>query len=150
MGRLEVLSDIYLSMNAPVQRALPVWLESRAQIQRQIRDRVRTNLAELDRVLAAQQDQNPFGVLMNRLKVEGGWYALLRIPAIQPDELTTRELLNAGVWVHPGFFFGMSESGWLVVSLLTQIKDFSHGIALVASYFRENQMSYPGAKSSNL
>jgi aspartate/methionine/tyrosine aminotransferase len=150
MGRLEVLSDIYLSMNAPVQRALPVWLESRAQIQRQIRDRVRTNLAELDRVLAAQQDQNLFGVLMNRLKVEGGWYALLRIPAIQPDELTTRELLNAGVWVHPGFFFGMSESGWLVVSLLTQIKDFSHGIALVASYFRENQMSYPGAKSSNL
>jgi alanine-synthesizing transaminase len=142
MGRLEVLADTYLSMNAPVQSALPVWLESRAQIQTQIRDRIRTNLAELDRLLATQLDQTPGGVLVNRLRVEGGWYAILRVPAIQPDELTARDLLERGVWVHPGFFFGMSESGWLVASLLTQTEEFSDGVSLLLSYFTRNQKSY--------
>ena len=50
--------------------------------------------------------------------MEGGWYATLRIPALKPDEQTVLELLERGVWVHPGYFFGMAESGWLVVSLL--------------------------------
>ena len=55
---------------------------------------------------------------MQRLKVEGGWYAVLRIPALEPDEQTVLALLERGVWVHPGYFFGLPESGWLVVSLL--------------------------------
>jgi alanine-synthesizing transaminase len=142
MARLEVLADTYLSMNAPVQCALPVWLDSRAKIQTQIRNRVRTNLAELDRVLAGQLDQNACGTLVNRLRVEGGWYAILRVPAVQLDELTVRDLLDSGVWVHPGFFFGMSESGWLVVSLLGQAEEFSAGISLLVSYFQRNQESY--------
>jgi len=75
---------------------------------------------------------------MNRLRFEGGWYAILRIPAIQPDELTARELLKAGVWLHPGFFFGMSESGWLVVSLLAQPVEFTRGISLLAEYVLRN------------
>ncbi len=45
------------------------------------RDGSRTNLTELDRLLA----QAP-GV--SRLEVEGGWYATLRIPALQPDHDT--------------------------------------------------------------
>jgi alanine-synthesizing transaminase len=105
MARLEVISDTYLSMNAPVQQALPVWLAGREQIQREIRARVRQNLAELDRLLATQP-----AVLVNRLRIEGGWYAVLRIPATQPDEQTARELLDLGVWVHPGYFFGMGKS----------------------------------------
>ncbi len=55
---------------------------------------------------------------VQRLEVEGGWYAVLRIPALEPDEQTVLALLERGVWVHPGYFFGMPESGWLVVSLL--------------------------------
>ncbi len=31
MGRLEVIADTFLSMNAPVQRALPSWLEGRRE-----------------------------------------------------------------------------------------------------------------------
>lgn len=139
LARLEILADTYLSMNAPVQQALPVWLDSRSELQKQIRDRVQGNLAALDRVLAGQVAGNPEGgSLMNRLRFEGGWYAVLRIPAIQPDELTARELLEAGVWLHPGFFFGMSESGWLVVSLLAQPVEFTRGISLLAEYVLRN------------
>lgn len=140
MSRLEVLADTYLSMNAPVQRALPVWLRQRAPIQEQIRERSRGNLAEMDRHLAAQP-----GVLVNRLKVEGGWYAILRIPAVQPDERTARELLELGVWVHTGYFFGFGDSGWLVISLLTRIEEFSTGLRVLIGYFQRNQESYlPG------
>jgi alanine-synthesizing transaminase len=138
--RLEVLADTYLSMNAPVQQALPVWLQGRAGIQTQIRERVRNNLAELDRILAGQAEgQSKSGAMANRLKIEGGWYAILRIPATQPDEVTALELLEAGVLVHPGYFFGMSESGWVVISLLGRTSEFSLGISELLVYLAESR-----------
>ena len=128
MDRLEVIADTFLSMNAPVQSALPAWLEGREPIQRQIRERITANLTELDRQLA------PLPVV-SRLQVEGGWFAVLRIPAIQPDERTVLKLLERGVWVHPGYFFGMAESGWLVLSLLAPVEEFSTGVARLVDYF---------------
>jgi len=139
IARLEVLADTYLSMNAPVQQALPLWLEKRNLIQDQIRARTSKNLAHLDGALAGQEAEFRW---ISRLVVEGGWYAILRIPATQPDEHTVRDLLERGVWVHPGSFFGMRESGWLVVSLLTQTKEFTLGISIVLEYLRQNQKSY--------
>jgi aspartate/methionine/tyrosine aminotransferase len=127
LERLEVVADTFLSMNAPVQWALPKWLEGREAIQRQIRERVATNLAELDRQIGAL-------LAVCRLEMEGGWYATLRIPALQPDEQTVLELLESGVWVHPGYFFGMAESGWLVVSLLGPAAEFSTGVTRLVAY----------------
>jgi len=71
---------------------------------------------------------------VRRLEMEGGWYATLRIPALQPDEQTALELLESGVWVHPGYFFGMAESGWLVVSLLGPEQEFSTGVTRLVAY----------------
>jgi aspartate/methionine/tyrosine aminotransferase len=134
LDRLEVIADTFLSMNAPVQCALPSWLANRSQIQSQILDRVKANLAELDRQLAASPS-------LTRLRVEGGWYAVLRVPALQPDELTVLELLERGVWIHPGYFFGMAASGWLVASLLTPAVEFRSGISAVVDYFSKHQAS---------
>jgi aspartate/methionine/tyrosine aminotransferase len=128
LDRLEVIADTFLSMNAPVECALPKWLEGREAIQRQIRERVAANLAELDRKL-----DRLTGV--RRLEVEGGWYATLRIPALEPDQQTVLALLERGVWVHPGYFFGMAESGWLVVSLLGPEGEFKAGVAGMVEYF---------------
>jgi aspartate/methionine/tyrosine aminotransferase len=132
MDRLEVIADTFLSMNAPVQGAIPAWISGRHEIQRQIRERVATNLANLDLQL---------GLLdaVRRLEVEGGWYAVLRIPALQADEQTVLELLNRGVWVQPGYFFGMEESGWLVVSLLGPVEEFTKGLQELVNYFRTHQ-----------
>ncbi len=55
MARLEVIADTYLSMNAPVQWVVPVMLEERESIQRQLIGRVGANLAELDRQLGARK-----------------------------------------------------------------------------------------------
>lgn len=143
LARLEVLADTFLSMNAPIQRALPVWLESRGAIQEQILDRLILNLAELDRVFARQPGE---AVWVSRLEVEGGWYVVLRVPATHSDDWTALALLERGVLVYPGHFFGMRRAGWLVLSLLTRVEEFAIGIRKLVEYFqenfRENQESY--------
>src|SRR5665213_3659029 len=70
-ARLEVIADTFLSMNAPVQHAMPYLLENRSGVQPQILRRVSENLAVLDRLLA----RSP---AVSRLQVQGGWYAILR------------------------------------------------------------------------
>jgi aspartate/methionine/tyrosine aminotransferase len=134
LERLEVIADTFLSMNAPVQAAMPHWLLEREGIQKQIKERVRGNLAARAGGLA----QIP---AVRRLRAEGGWYAVVRIPAVQPDEQTVLELLDEGVWVHPGYFFGLPEAGWLVVSLLAEQAEFSTGVTRMVSYFATRQGS---------
>jgi len=134
LDRLEVIADTFLSMNATVQCALPKWLGGRAAIQSQIKERLAANLAELDRLLSGVP-------AVHRLEVEGGWYAVLRIPALAPDEQTVLALLERGVWVHPGYFFGMAGSGWLVVSLLGPKREFSTGVTGLVNYLETDQGS---------
>ncbi|KAA6465058.1 pyridoxal phosphate-dependent aminotransferase [Acidobacteria bacterium AB60] len=137
ISRLEVIADTFLSMNAPVQWALPQWVAGRSAIQSQILRRVRANLAGLDQQLAPQQT-------VRRLEVEGGWYAVLRIPALAPDDFTVRELLRQGVWIHPGHFFRMPESGWLVLSLLAPEAEFRSGVTTLLDYLSKHHASNGG------
>jgi alanine-synthesizing transaminase len=122
MARLEVIADTYLSLNAPLQCALPALLARRHGMQEQIMARVGANLAKLDELLARQKS-------VSRLEVEGGWYAVLRVPAVQSDEeLAIRLLEERGVLVHPGHFYDFADHGHLVVSLLTPTGEFMEGM----------------------
>ena len=122
LSRLEVIADTYLSMNAPIQWALPAFLDMRREFQRQLIGRVKENLAELDRQLAGQK-------ACSRLEVEGGWNAVIRVPATRSDEEHALELLAAkGVYVHPGHFYDFPSQGTVVVSLITPEKEFSNGL----------------------
>jgi len=129
LARLEVIADTFLSMNAPVQRAMPVFLELRHGFQKQVLARVRKNLAELDKQMSAQSS-------CARLDMEGGWYAVVRVPATRSDEAVAIELLNAqGVYVHPGHFYDFPVDGYLIVSLITPERDFNEGIKRLLSMF---------------
>ena len=122
LARLDVISDTYLSMNAPIQWALPALLEQRRSIQRQLMDRLRTNLAEIDRQLAAQK-------ACQRLSVEAGWYAVLRVPVTQTDEELAIDLLRRkSVLAHPGHFYDFPSDGYLVLSLITPQAEFADGL----------------------
>jgi alanine-synthesizing transaminase len=125
MARLEVIADTYLSMSAPIQLAASALLEQRHSIQPLLLDRVRANLSELDRALAKQKT-------CRRMDVDGGWYAVLRVPVTQPDEDLAIEILRkASVLVHPGHFYDFPSDGYLIVSLITPTQDFRDGIARV-------------------
>ena len=121
MARLEVIADTYLSMNAPVQWAVPVLLEQRESIQRQLVARVKRNLEELDRQLAAQR-------ACQRLYLEGGWYAVLRVPVTRSDEeLAIALVIEQSVIVHPGHFYDFESDGYLVLSLIAPFGEFEEG-----------------------
>jgi aspartate/methionine/tyrosine aminotransferase len=126
-ARLEVIADTYLSMNTPVQLAIPSLLQQRHDVQRQLLARVKGNLAELDRQLAAYP-------AYCRLQIEGGWYAVLRVPATQSDEeLAISVLEKHGVLVHPGHFYDFAQDGFLVLSLITREWEFAEGVKRVLS-----------------
>jgi len=128
-ARLEVIADTYLSMNAPLQWALPSLLGLRHNFQRQWLTRARTNLAELDRQLAKHNS-------VNRLEVEAGWNVVLRVPATRLDEELALELLSArNVYAHPGHFYDFPGDGYLVVSLITPAREFTKGIEQMLSMF---------------
>jgi aspartate/methionine/tyrosine aminotransferase len=129
LARLEVIADTFLSMNAPVQLATPGFLELRRGFQEELTARARKNLAELDRQLAGQK-------ACTRLEMEGGWYAVLRVPATRSDEDLAIELLsNKDVYVHPGHFYDFASDGFLVVSLITPVQDFADGVRRSLSIF---------------
>jgi aspartate/methionine/tyrosine aminotransferase len=125
LARLEVIADTYLSMNAPLQLATPTLLAQRKEIQPLLLDRVRTNLRELDHQLSRQKT-------CSRLEVEGGWYAVLRVPVMQSDEDLAIDLLRkVAVLVHPGHFYDFVSDGYLVLSLITAPKAFREGVGRV-------------------
>jgi alanine-synthesizing transaminase len=129
MGRLEVIADTYLSMNAPLQWATPALLALRKKIQPQLLERVRANLAEIDRQLAAHQ-------ACQRLSVEGGWYAVLRVPVTRSDEDLAIELLREkSVLVHPGHFYDFPRDGYLVLSLITPQLELAEGMTAILQRF---------------
>jgi alanine-synthesizing transaminase len=122
LSRLEIIADTYLSLNAPVQLAASTLIDQRHSLQPQLLERVPTNLAELDRQLAQQKT-------CQRLAVEGGWYAILRVPATQSDEDLAIDILRkASVLVHPGHFYDFPRDGYLILSLITPPAQFREGI----------------------
>jgi aspartate/methionine/tyrosine aminotransferase len=129
LARLEVIADTYLSVNAPVQLAIPSFLEQRHAFRKQVISRVRRNLAELDRQLAMQKT-------CSRLNVEGGWCAVLRVPATRSDEdLAIHLLTTNGVSVHPGHFYDFPNTVYLVLSLITPAKVFAEGTSRLLAVF---------------
>ena len=126
--RLEIITDTYLSVNTPVQIGLPALLAQRHGFQKQLMARLRSNVAEMDRQLARSKS-------CSRLKVEGGWYAVLRIPELRDDEEFAVELLEKhSVYTHPGHFFEFSEPNYLVISLLAREEDFAEGVRRLLDY----------------
>jgi hypothetical protein len=126
-ARLEVIADTYLSVSAPVALATPQWLAHRRAIQSHILERVQVNLRKLDELLTP-------GLPVSRFKVEGGWYAILRVPSTRSDEDWAVELLTQeGVSVHPGHFYDFPSEGFLILSLLPTREVFEDGLSKAIS-----------------
>lgn len=130
IDRLEVLCDTYLSVGTPVQCALDALLTATNGTRAAIGARVRKNLIQLGRALE--------GTSAHALRVEGGWSAIVRIPAITTDDAFALELLQKdAVLVHPGSFYDLGPAPHLVVSLLTPESVFAEGARRIAHRTRD-------------
>jgi alanine-synthesizing transaminase len=125
LARLEVIADTFLSMSAPVQLALPAWLEARAAMQRQIATRTAGNL---DLIRAAGEDAD-----LAVLRVEAGWAAVVLLRGWEREDPARRLLAEQGVVVHPGGFYGLGDRRMVVVSLLTPETVFREGMERIVA-----------------
>jgi aspartate/methionine/tyrosine aminotransferase len=100
-------------------------LERGAAVRGQILDRVRANDAALRAVVSGDGR-------VTVLPADGGWSAVIRVPATRSEETLVTELLERdAVAVHPGYFFDFPHEAFLVVSLLPEPGEFARGIRLV-------------------
>lgn len=121
LSRLEIIADTYLSANTPTQNALPVWLQHRGAIQKEILSRLEANW----KFLKSECEKSPIRIL----KCEGGWNAVLQMPSHKTDEDWAVELMRTSrVLTHPGYLFDFKEGSFLVVSLLIPEKNFQEGL----------------------
>jgi alanine-synthesizing transaminase len=109
---LELIADTFLSVGTPVQVAAASLLERGGAVRAAIHARVRANLAAARCIAAA----HPSCTL---LPVEGGWSAVVRVPATHGEEALVLDLLaRERILAHPGYFFDFEHEAFLVVSLL--------------------------------
>jgi len=123
--RLELIADTYLSVSTPVQLAAPDLLAARGPFQKAMQVRLAANRAAL---AAARSPAAAWDVLRS----EGGWSQVLSVPRSRGEEEWALALLEAGVLVHPGYFFDFPAGAHLVVSLLPEPAQFARAAAILA------------------
>ncbi|NOT46101.1 MAG: aminotransferase class I/II-fold pyridoxal phosphate-dependent enzyme [Acidobacteria bacterium] len=119
---LEFIADSFLSVSTPVQVAVHRLLEEGGAVREAIRARTADNLVRARRLVAAFPS-------CEILRAEGGWSAVIRVPATRGEEELTLDLLErAHALVHPGYFFDFPREAFLVVSLLGPSAAFEDGL----------------------
>lgn len=127
--RLELIADTFLSPNTPVQLALPEILAARSPVERALNARIAHNHALLQRALA--------GTAATPLFLEGGWYAVLRLPTLLSESDWVLGLLEQdGVLTQPGWFYDFPGGAQLVLSLITEDAPFALGVSRIAERVR--------------
>jgi aspartate/methionine/tyrosine aminotransferase len=122
LERLELVCDTYLSVSTPVQAAADELLERGSPVRAQIRARVAANYRHF-------VERNAAAPACRVLRSEGGWYAVVQVPTLRPEEELVLDLLvSDGVLAHPGYFFDFQRESYLVVSLIVPEAQFSEGI----------------------
>ena len=120
LAGLEWIADTFLSVATPVQLALPGLLAERHPFQAAVHERLAANEARLRECLAGR----PVSVRER----QGGWSIILDLPRVRRDEEWSLELMEAGLLLHPGHFYDITEEASLVASLLTPPAAWADGI----------------------
>jgi aspartate/methionine/tyrosine aminotransferase len=116
-------------VSTPVQEAAAELLRAGSVVREQIQARVAGNYRAL---VQSVSDESGCTVL----QADGGWYAVLRVPAIASEEdLVLSLLVGDGVLTHPGYFFDFQGGAHLVVSLLSPEAAFREGTARILRHF---------------
>jgi aspartate/methionine/tyrosine aminotransferase len=114
---LEIICDTYLSVNSIIQNSFYKVFGLREMIQEQIKRRIRNNLAKLKLIFP------------DSCNMDGGWYAIIELPADYDEEKFTEELLDKEkIFVHPGYFYDFEEGNKIVLSLIVPEDIFLIGL----------------------
>ncbi|WEV70004.1 pyridoxal phosphate-dependent aminotransferase [Bifidobacterium sp. ESL0775] len=132
--RLDIIADDYLPFSDIIATRMPELLAAVPVQLERVRQRTRTNL----KCLHAMLDEDTAG-LVSVLRVEGGWNVLLRFPSVVDENaLVLRLVRDFNLTGQPGYYFDMTENGYLAVSLLPEPEVFERNIrAVLAAVSKE-------------
>jgi aspartate/methionine/tyrosine aminotransferase len=120
--RLELLNDTFLGANSLTQTMLPTLFEQGAGFVNAMVQRVRTNLGHALAQFAACP-------ALDAQAPDGGYYLFPAVRGWDDEEELVLHLLEKGVLVHPGFFYGDTPDSHIMLSALTEPARFEQGIA---------------------
>ncbi len=119
--RLELLNDTLLGANALSQHLLPTLFAQGETFVRMMVDRVRANLT-----LALQRfTDHP---RIHARPPAGGYYLFPAVDGWDDEERLALYLLERGVFVHPGYFYGEVPGCHIMLSALTEQTTFAVGV----------------------
>lgn len=131
LERLEIANDMFLNCNSFSQFLLPDLFLLGDDFRRRM-------IAQIDRGRRALIEK--FGALpgFRLTPPTGGIHAtveLVGLPEEWDDERFAVELLRSRhVYLHPGYFYGIEEGNYVVVSFLREYESFVRGLDAVASF----------------
>src|SRR5206468_9622781 len=119
--RLELLNDTFLGANSLTQSMLPDLFAGGMQFVAEMRTRMHSNISlALERLVRNQ-----------RFRVQapdGGYYLFPEVLGWSDEEALVLHLLDHGVLVHPGYFYGYEHGTQLMISCLIEPARFAEGI----------------------
>lgn len=119
--RLEILNDTFLGASGLIQSMVPALFAKGLAFTRTMTTAVRANLDFALQTLSASP----------RLRVRapaGGYYLFPRVLDCNDEEALVLDLLEAGVLVHPGYFYGADAGCHLMISCLTERSVLAEGL----------------------
>lgn len=128
--RLAILNDCYLGASSLIQHMLPVLLSEGLQFSRvmtgSIRSTVRWLASELNSIDGLECPLPP-----------GGAFVFPRVDTGEDEESLALRLLDKGVLVHPGFFYGASEGVHFVISCVPGQDEIRPALERISGVIRE-------------
>ncbi|MFQ3580768.1 MAG: pyridoxal phosphate-dependent aminotransferase [Chloracidobacterium sp.] len=130
-ARLEILNDAFLSANSLTQFMLPRLFDQGTAFVATMQARIR---AALDMALETLQRCSNVTVR----PPDGGYYLFPQVAGWDDEEELVLDLLEAGVLVHPGYFYGCEQGAHLMISCLTEPTQLRAGLEILV-----NRLSSP-------
>ena len=122
--RLELLNDTFLSASSLIQWMLPTLFEQGRPFVQYMRERVNANLT-----LAL--DMMSHSRYLKAQPPDGGYYLFPKVETWTDEEALTLYLLEQGVLVHPGYFYGYEQGAHIMVSCLTETNKLKAGLEVL-------------------
>lgn len=119
--RLELLNDTFLGANSLTQSMLPRLFEEGMGFVAEMRTRIRANL---DLALGMLSKSEHIRVQAP----DGGYYLFPEVLGWDDEEELVLHLLDQGVLVHPGYFYGYERGMHVMLSCLTESSQLAAGV----------------------
>ncbi|MCU0495497.1 MAG: pyridoxal phosphate-dependent aminotransferase [Chloroflexaceae bacterium] len=128
--RLELINDTFLGANGLTQSLLPTLFREGGPFVETMRQQVRANL-ELGMAQLATCPQ------LTVRPPDGGYYLFPAVHGWDDEEELVVQLLERGVLLHPGYFYGDVPGTHLMLSALTEPQIFAAGVSRLCNALNE-------------